>query len=133
MSYQTFSISPRLFDELSAKMQDYTGNAENVINEVLWGQGGKLIDEAIRLILPRSGRTWKGKAKAAADAMPFRQENYNLGVIVTTKYDYHYLYFPDDGSTTRKHAGNMGFMYKGAENSQDEIINLCIAKLTEDF
>lgn len=133
MATDVFSIDVKAYDELCQKMQAYQGNAENVVNEVLWDQGGTLINQAIMRLLPRSGRTWSGKKKAAADAQPFTQKNENLSVTITTKYSYHYLYFPDDGSTTRKHAGQRHFMFQGAENEQEKIIDLCIARLTEDF
>lgn len=128
-----FSVETELFDRFAESVKEYPGNAEKAINEVLWMQGGGLIGESIKLILPRSGRTWRGKKKAAADAAPFTQTNENLSVTVRTKNAYHYLYFPDDGSNTRKHAGNMQFMYRGAENEQENIINLCIAKVTNEI
>lgn len=131
MARETFEIDSELFDQLLDKMKAFQGNDEEVINEVLWGQAGELIMESITGLLPRSGRTWQGKKKAAADAAPFTQTNENLGVIVRTKKAYNYLYFPDDGSTTRKHQGNQRFMIRGAENEQEHIINLCIAKLIE--
>lgn len=133
MAKEVFSLRLAATDELIEKMKAYQGNVENVVNEVLWDQGGPLINQAIMQLLPRSGRTWKGKKKAAADAQPFTQKNENLSVTITTKYSYNYLYFPDDGSTTRKHAGQRHFMFGGAENEQGKIIDLCIARLTEDF
>lgn len=131
MANADFRIDAELFDSLIERMKEYQGNTEAVINEVLWEQGGELINEAIMLLLPRSGRNWSGKKKAAKDAAPFTQTNENLSVTVHTKYAYHYLYFPDDGSTTRKHVGNQQFMFRGAENEQGHIIDLCIAKLIE--
>lgn len=132
MAEEVFSLRLAATDELIEKMAAYQGNVENVVNEVLWDHGGPLINQAIMQLLPRSGRTWKGKKKAAADAKPFVQRNENLSVVIKT-YGYDYLYFPDDGSTTRKHAGQQHFMFKGAENEQEKIIDLCIARLTEDF
>jgi hypothetical protein len=132
MAKEVFSLRLAATDELIEKMKAYQGNVENVVNEVLWDQGGPLINQAIMQLLPRSGRTWKGKKKAAADAKPFVQRNDNLAVVIKT-YGYDYLYFPDDGSTTRKHAGQQHFMFQGAENEQEKIIDLCIARLTEDF
>lgn len=132
MAKEVFSLRLAATDELIEKMKAYQGNVENVVNEVLWDQGGPLINQAIMQLLPRSGRTWKGKKKAAADAKPFVQRNDNLAVVIKT-YGYDYLYFPDDGSTTRKHAGQQHFMFQGAENEQKKIIDLCIARLTEDF
>lgn len=131
MARSTFEIDPALFDQLIERMKAFEGDTEKTINEVLWEQAGALINDAVIELLPRSGRTWAGKKKAAKDAAPFSQLNENLSVTVRTKGNYHYLYFPDDGSTTRKHQGNQHFMLRGAENEQEQIINLCIAKLIE--
>lgn len=108
--------------------QEYVGEA---INDVLWNEGAPLIQESIQRLLPESGRTWRGKKPAAKRAAPFTQQNETLAVTVKTKNAYHYLYFPDDGSTTRKHVGNQQFMLRGAEEQQSEIISRCIARLTE--
>lgn len=131
MSY--FKLDAAEFDRLTERIKEYQGDAENVINEVLWGEGGQFISDAIMELLPRSGRTWVGKKKAAKDAAPFTQENENLSVTVRTKSGYNYLYFPDDGSTTKKHEGNQQFMFRGAENEQERIIDLCIAKLINEL
>lgn len=131
MSY--FKLDAAEFDRLTERIKEYQGDAESVINEVLWGDGGQIINAAIMELLPRSGRTWSGKKKAAKDAAPFTQENDNLSVTIRTKGAYQYLYFPDDGSTTKKHEGNQQFMFRGAENEQEHIIDLCIAELINEF
>ena len=128
-----FKLDAAEFNRLAEQIKEYQGDAENVINEVLWGEGGQRINEAIIELLPRSGRTWSGKKKAAKDAAPFTQKNDNLSVTIRTKSSYNYLYFPDDGSTTKKHEGNQQFMFRGAENEQERIIDLCIAKLINEF
>lgn len=131
MSY--FKLDAAEFDRLTERIKEYQGDAENAINEVLWGEGGQRINDAIMELLPSSGRTWRGKPRAAKSAAPFTQENDNLSVTIRTKGTYNYLYFPDDGSTTRKHEGNQQFMFRGAENEQEHIIDLCIAKLINEF
>lgn len=128
-----FKLDAAEFDRLTERIKEYQGDAENVINGVLWGEGGQRINDAIMDLLPSSGRTWRGKPAAARSAAPFTQENDNLSVTIRTKGAYQYLYFPDDGSTTKKHAGNQQFMFRGAENEQERIIDLCIAKLVNDF
>lgn len=133
MAQEIFSIDAESFERLEQTIKEAPGNAEKAINEVLWENGGQLINNAIMQLLPRSGRTWSGKKKAAADSAPFTQENGNLSVTVKTKYAYQYLYFPDDGSNTRKHVGQQFFMFRGAETEQSKIIDLCIAKITENI
>lgn len=126
-----FTLNSEAFDRLATTLASYEGNAEQKINEVLWNEGGDLIEEKIKLLLPVSGRNWRGKKKAAKFAEPFMRGKANLAVVVKTKSAYNYLYFPDDGTNTRKHVGEQYFMHGGAIDAQDEVIDRCIAKLTE--
>lgn len=119
--------------ELLNLMKNVEGNTEKVINDIFWNEAGPLINDEIVSLLPVSNRTWRGKKKSAKYAQPFNQENKNLSVTVKTKFDYHYLYFPDDGTNTKGHAGEQYFMYEGALNKRSSIIERCIAEITEKF
>lgn len=128
-----FGLDAKDFDritELIGKFADGAG-AERVINDYLHGDGAKKIMEAITGLLPVSGRTWRGKTAPAKTGSPFRQTDSNLAVKVHTKGNYHYLYFPDDGADTIKHYGNQQFMFRGAEEVQEEIADNIINKLLE--
>lgn len=132
MASKWLSLDMDMFNRMEEAIKAYSGNAEEVINDVLWNEGGQLIRDEIVRLLPRSGRTWKGKKKAAKDTMPFSQFNDRSGeVLVKTKSAYGYLYFPNDGANTYRHEGGQDFMFRGAENQQEEIINRCITRLTE--
>lgn len=137
MAGTVFKIDTQQFDVLQRAIQLYSGDAERTVNDVLHNEGGKLIQDEIMRLLPESGRTWKGKRTAAKRAKPFTQKNENLAVIVRTVSAYHYLYFPDDGTNTRRHIGYHGkpreFMYKGAENQTGKIIDRCIDRLIEKW
>lgn len=133
MSRVTLNLETESVNRLFEAIQTYQDDARNIINEVFWNEGGALINEKIMQLLPESGRKWKGKKPAAKRSAPFTQVNENLSVTVKTKNAYHYLYFPDDGSSTRKHAGQQDFMFSGAEMSQDEIVERCLARLVEKF
>ena len=120
-------------DRLVASIKEYGDGAEDAINSVLHDYGAKQIGEEAKKLIHPSGRTWKGKAKSATVADPFMAQKDNLSVTVKSKSAYNYLYFPDDGSNTRKHAGGQHFMRKGAEAATPAIIERCLAKLTENF
>ena len=98
-------------------------------------EGAEEIKHRIAVILPRSGRTWKGKGAPASAAMPgrFSQDDEQLAVTIAARGKYHYLYFPDDGSNTRRHRGGQEFMRRGAEASASHVIDLCVGKLLESF
>jgi len=131
MARGTFSLDTESYNKLFELMKEFQGEAPKTVNEIFWNEGGPIINEAIINLLPVSGRRWNGKKPAAKSSAPFTQENGELSVTLKTKSAYNYLYFPDDGTNTRKHAGEQYFMFGGAEASQDEIIELCIQKLTE--
>lgn len=128
-----FELIAGEYERLSDAMSAHTGNTESVINEVLHTEAAELISDEIQSLLPISGRTWKGKRQAAHQAHPFSQENGNLSVTIKTKSSYNYLYFPDDGSNTKRHAGNQQFMMRGTENKTSEIIDRCITSLVKNF
>lgn len=129
----SFKIEAAEFDRLADLIKQSPERSVKAINKVLWKEGGPLISEAIMDLLPSSGRSWAGKLPAAKSAAPFTQKNERLSVTVRTIGAYHYLYFPDDGSTTMRHEGKQEFMYRGAENEQEHIIDLCIANILQEF
>lgn len=118
-------------DELKSVMDRFGVEAEKTINDVLHKEGAQEIKKDITHLLPASGRNWKGKGASARAAMPgrFAQDDDLLAVTIAARGKYHYLYFPDDGSNTRKHVGNQRFMKKGAEKATSKIIDLCLGKL----
>ena len=117
--------------ELAKSVTSTGKNAEALVNQVLHEEAGQKIKESIMPLLPVSGRNWKNKKRAASRAEPFLERKENLAVTVFTKTNYNYLYFPDDGSNTERHAGNQQFMLRGAENAAPDIIRLCTAKILE--
>lgn len=121
-------------DQLQQTMQNYPEKALAEVNTLLHKDAGQLIQKNIQQLLPESGRTWSGKKTAASKAKPFTQDNSEmLAVTVKSKNAYHYLYFPDDGTNTHHHAGNQQFMLRGAEQSTNSIIDLCVGSLVEKF
>lgn len=129
----SFKLDAADFDRLANLIKEYPDHAVKAINKVLWNEGGQIINDAIMDLLPRSGRSWSGKLPAAKSAAPFTQKNERLSVTIRTIGDYHYLYFPDDGSTTRRHEGSQEFMYRGAENEQEHIIDLCTESILQEL
>lgn len=128
-----FSINALEIDDLQQAMKNFQGNTEKTINDVLHNEAGPLIQEGIKRLMPTSNRTWKGKKGQAKTSKSLKNENSNLAVTVKTTSNYQYLYFPDDGSNTKNHVGNQQFFLKGGESKTEEIINLCIKNLVNDF
>lgn len=137
MSRTTFRLDAEQFDRLQQAISNYAGNAGRTIDDVLHNEGGKLISDAIMRLLPESGRKWRGKKAAAKRTQPFLQENGSLSVTIKTKPAYHYLYFPDDGTNTKRHIGYKGrpreFMFKGADSRTEKIMDLCIQRLIDKW
>lgn len=131
MSY--LYLDTKDFDKVTEAVKKFADSAvaERLINDYLHTEGGDIIKENVQKILPVSGRTWKGKRPAASQTDPFTKKEENLAVIVKTKGTYHYLYFPDDGANTEHHQGNQQFMFKGAQESEDKVVNEVIDKLVK--
>lgn len=128
-----FDLKINDFDKLQQSMKNYQGNTEEAINEVLHEEASPLVQDAIRRLIPVSGKHWKGKKPAAKTAKSLRDIKANLALTVTTSKNYQYLYFPDDGTSTTRHVGNQQFFKKGGESQQNEIVDRCIKKLVDGF
>ena len=124
-----FELEENLSTELMEIIGKLPNEGECIVNDVFHNEGTELIKEGITILLPVSGRKWKKKKRAAKVAKPFKSINSNLAVTVFARSGYGYLYFPDDGSNTKKHEGNQHFMLKGAENQSGKIIDICLDKL----
>lgn len=120
-------------ENLARTLKNFGKSAENVINEVFHDYGGNEIEKEIMNLLPKSGRKWRKKKKAASSAQPFTQLNGNLSITVHTKSAYNYLYFPDDGSNTIRHYGNQQFMMRGKDLAAPGIIEKCREIIIQEF
>ena len=125
-----FRLEVQEIEKLQKAMQEYQGDTESAINEVLHNEAGDMAQEGIFRLMPRSAKT---KGKHARDSKSLRNVNGNLSVTVTTQKKFQYLYFPDDGTNTRRHVGNQQFFMRGGESVQDEIVDRCIQRLVNDF
>lgn len=131
---EALSINYEEINALQQVLQDFGDNAYKTVNSVLHSSAIPIIENNIQLLLPSSGRKWKGKVTAASSTNPLRDDtNELLSVTIRSKTPYNYLYFPDDGSNTDRHQGNQHFMQRGADNSHNRIAELCTAKLLENF
>lgn len=128
-----FDLDRAQIERLEQALRNFPGNAEQIINDVLHGEAGNLIESEIYRLMPISGRKdWKGKAPPAAKSKSLKQETENLSVTVKTTSKYQYLYFPDCGETTRRHYGNQQFFMRGAETVQPDIISRCVERLANE-
>lgn len=122
------------FDRLASAVAEYGDEAEKGINEVLHQEAGPIIAKRINPLIHPSGRKFKGhRASAKSSDWQRYDTDANISVTVGTKTKFHYLYFPDDGSNTRNHAGNQQMFYRGGVSAAPEIIDRCLAKLSEDW
>lgn len=128
-----FDFDAHEMSRLQEAIKNFPKGAEATITDVLHTDGGRLIEEEIRRLMPVSGKNWSGKKPSAKTGKSLRQENHNLAVTIRTTGDYHYLYFPDDGTNTYRHHGNKQFFLKGAEQQQSQIVDRCISRLVANF
>lgn len=108
-----------------------------VVDEQLRGEGARKIKRSIPELIRPSGRTWRGKAPSMAGnpgaGEKLAQDNEPMSVTIAARGRYGYLYFPDDGANTRRHAGNQRFMLRGAERAAPEIAEDLESALVEAF
>lgn len=123
------SINFSQIERLQEAMKAYEGNVEAAINEVLHGEASELLKDEIKRLMPVSGRAWKGKSTAAKNANSLTAIHGNLSTTIKTTKKYQYLYFPDDGSNTKRHAGNQQFFRRAGEEKINEIADRCITRL----
>lgn len=128
-----WAIGGENFERLVKAMSNYEGNAHEAINDVLHNFGSAKIQEEIRRLMPVSGKDWRGKNPAAKIGNSLKDNKGNLWITVRTTKNYHYLYFPDDGENTLDHEGNQQFFLRGGKASENEIINRCVIRLTNEF
>ena len=76
MSY--FELDTRQCDEIIKAIENFAdgSEAESIINEYLAEEGGDLLKQSIHDLLPVSGRTWKGKKRAAKSTDPFKKNRW---------------------------------------------------------
>lgn len=120
-------------DKLQKAMQNFQGNVEETVNDVLHNYAGPILEEEVMRLMPASKRIWKGKKKAASKTKSLMIVKENLAVVVKPKKAYQYLYFPDDGSNTQRHVGNKQFFKRSGENKKKDVIDRCIGRLVDDF
>lgn len=125
-----FKIQITDVERLVAVMKDYPDIAEQAINDVLHNEIGDLAQAEIKRLMPRSR---KKKGAHAKDSNSLRNDNGNLSVTVRTQKKFQYLYFPDDGTNTRRHIGDQQFFKRGGEAVQGEIVDRCINKITNNL
>lgn len=128
-----FEMDAKEVERLYNTVKNFPGNAEKSINDVFHNEAPKLVSEEIKRLMPVSGKTWKGKAPAAKTAKSLTEDKGNLSFTVRSNGKYDYLYFPDDGTNTRRHVGNQQFFKRGGENKQTEIVDRCINRIVKDF
>lgn len=125
-----FTLSYEDTDRLADAVKRFPGDAEKVINDTLHGYGAELIAERIKKYMPVSDKT---KGTHAVDAASLRHTDSHLSTTVLSAKKYHYLYFPDDGTNTRRHVGNQQFFRRGAEDASGEIVDTLVEKLSQSF
>ena len=126
-----FSVDFVGVEKLQEALLQYRGRtAEKSINEVLHGEGAELAKDSIYRLMPRSD---KKTGRHARDSKSLTQDDGNLSVTVVARGKWHYLYFPDDGTTTRRHVGNQQFFRRGAETVTDDIVDRCVNRLITNF
>lgn len=128
-----FNIETDDFERLLSAMEEYGDGALEALNEVIHSSGADIY-EAIDPLIHSSGRTFKGHSSGAKGSHWQRYDtDEDLVITVGTTGSRHYLYFPDDGSNTKRHYGDQQFMRRGAEAAAPLIIEKGMEALIAKF
>lgn len=128
-----FALEGDDFDQLVSAMVDYGEGAADIVSDVIHDSGDLIYEQIDPLIHP-SGRTFKGHSSGAQGSHWQRYDTgETLAITVAANSSRRYLYFPDDGTNTTRHAGNQQFMLRGAEAAAPAILEKGIEALIENF
>lgn len=120
-------------EHLQAWMEAYGKGAAKVVEDTLRECAPKVRDR-INLLMPVSGRRFKGHTSGARGTKWERISSEEpLSVTVAANSKRRYLYFPDDGSNTKRHAGNQHFFRRGAEAALPQVVEALAEALAVDF
>ena len=114
-------------------MEAFGEGSGQIITETLH-ESGPVIYERINPLIHPSGRTFKGhRSSATQSAWPTYVTSEGMAITVAARGKWHYLYFPDDGANTDRHAGMQDFMMRGAQDAAPEIIERCLGALMQEW
>jgi hypothetical protein len=108
-SESTFELDASELDRLMSAAAQWSEVSEAAINKVFKGDGADYIVKCIDALMPKSGRRFKGHTSGVKGTNWSRITPGNLQVTIGAVTKRLYVYFPDDGSNTKRHAGNQHF------------------------
>lgn len=133
MSKTTFTIDQEDFDRLAAAMDTYGPGSADRVSEVVQDSGDYIRDR-IDPLIHASGRTFKGhRSGVKGTDWALYTTGEPLTIVVRARPTRRYLYFPDDGSNTKRHYGGQQFMYRGAQAAAPGILSRAVDALLEEF
>ena len=126
-----WQVDASQLDRLMEAAATWPQVSEGAINDVLHGEGGRIIGREIDRLVPVSGRRFKGHTSGAKGTAWQSYDTPDLAVTVAARGKRGYLYFPDDGTNTKRHAGDQRFFPRGAEAATEEVVDLCIKTMIQ--
>lgn len=116
--------------QAAAKLQ---GDMEAAINEALKSSQVKnwMVNSITEFTPMSKAKIASWHPRHARGAKPYKETYENLSIIIKSKTAFNYLYFPDDGSNTKRHQGMQQFMLHGAEAVSDQVADEIVDKIVE--
>lgn len=123
-----YEVKSEDFKELENAIREYREGADRKITEYLHTKGYTVLSNSIQNLIPVSNR--RKKHAKNQKVLQDKFKNSVLSVTIGAKSSFNYLYFPDDGSNTKNHAGNKHFFLEGIEKEELQIINDLLEELS---
>lgn len=122
-----YQFDSKGIESLQRVLEEQKQVAFEVINDVLENEAKDLFISSITDLIPVSNRN-KKHAKTSNPLMAISGE---LSLTISAKKQFQYLYFPNDGSNTKNHVGNLDFMGRGLKAQEENIINKILDRISE--
>ncbi|MGN0301598.1 MAG: hypothetical protein ACI4BI_01820 [Anaerotardibacter sp.] len=130
----SFGISTEGMESIIAKVEAFPSVFGQCVGNVLHGEGGEVIASKITELIHPSGRTFKGHTSSATSTKWYlKYTSESFAVTIRSKSKFNYLYFPDDGSNTKRHAGGQDFTGRGMQAAIPKIEELLINAVDESW
>ena len=129
-----FAINDDDWQVLEKKIADFSGNAENAINNYLHGEGAEVITQGVTKYIPVSTgrpsahanvkRKYKHKKTAdhAKNSNWSKITNFNLSTKLNNQNDFYYLYFVQYGLGTSERTGGVQFIDLGIDSVYEKVL-----------
>lgn len=133
MSGRVFSLEDSGFAEVLEWAEELGPKGAEALKRYFADEAGPVIARRIDALMPVSGRRFRGHSSPARGSAWQRYTPEGAGIEVAASGARRYLYFPDDGTNTVRHAGNQQFFPRGAQAAAPDVAEGALDALIREW